>query len=159
MSKEDILGGIKNAVSRGWTLKDAMQSFYNAGYPKEEIDQAAREFLSQNSPNNKPVQNQQTQPQKQIQPQQIIPSPPQPSVKPFIPQQTFSSMQSAQSNQPIQSNQTNTPMQTQKPEIQQSNGKFGWIVFLIILLVALIGLAVVLFIFKDRIIELINSSA
>lgn len=48
--REDILIGIELAVSRGQSLKQAMQSFYNAGYDKGEIEEAAREFLNrQNS--------------------------------------------------------------------------------------------------------------
>jgi len=42
MVREDILGGLKSAISRGDTLQRAMQSFYNAGYKKEEIEKAAR---------------------------------------------------------------------------------------------------------------------
>jgi len=40
--KEDILGGLKLAISKGDSLKQAMQSFYNAGYKKEDIENAAR---------------------------------------------------------------------------------------------------------------------
>ena len=61
MVKEDILGGIKNAIARGSSLKDAMQSYYNAGYSKEEIEQAAREYQMQYS-------SQSQQSQKIIQP-------------------------------------------------------------------------------------------
>ena len=42
MVNDDILGGLKSALSRGYSLKDAMFSFYNAGYKKEEIEDAAR---------------------------------------------------------------------------------------------------------------------
>jgi hypothetical protein len=42
MIREDILGGLKLAILRGGTLKDAMMSFYNAGYTKEEIESAAK---------------------------------------------------------------------------------------------------------------------
>src|SRR3989339_569996 len=41
MVKQDILGGLFSAVSRGIDLKNAMQSLYNAGYEKEEIEEAA----------------------------------------------------------------------------------------------------------------------
>lgn len=62
MTKEDILGGLRNAMSKGASLKDAMQSFYNAGYKKEEIEQVAREFQSQQKIQQN--QNQQMQIQK-----------------------------------------------------------------------------------------------
>ena len=42
MVKGDIIGGLKIALSRGDPLQKAMQSFYNAGYTKEEIEAAAR---------------------------------------------------------------------------------------------------------------------
>ncbi len=47
MVRGDIIGGIKIALSRGQSLQDAMQSFYNAGYKKEEIMDAARTLKNQ----------------------------------------------------------------------------------------------------------------
>jgi cobalamin biosynthesis Mg chelatase CobN len=47
MANEDILGGLKTAILRGFSLKDAMISFYNAGYKKEEIEEAARNLQYQ----------------------------------------------------------------------------------------------------------------
>lgn len=38
----DLLGGLRLALSKGDSLQQAMQSFYNAGYTKEEIEDAAR---------------------------------------------------------------------------------------------------------------------
>jgi len=42
MISEEILGGLKLALSKGETLRQAMMSFYNAGYKKEDIEEAAR---------------------------------------------------------------------------------------------------------------------
>jgi len=42
MVNKNILGGLKIALSKGYSLQSAMQSFYNAGYKKEEIYGAAR---------------------------------------------------------------------------------------------------------------------
>lgn len=42
MPVEEIVDGLKYAVSKGEPLEKAMMSFFNAGYPKEEIEQAAR---------------------------------------------------------------------------------------------------------------------
>lgn len=47
MIKEDICGGLKLAVSKGESLKQAMITFYNAGYKKEDIESAARELQMQ----------------------------------------------------------------------------------------------------------------
>ncbi len=43
---EEILEGLKSSVARGESLYQAMMSFYNAGYPKEEIESAARMMQS-----------------------------------------------------------------------------------------------------------------
>ena len=42
MVREDILGGLKTALARGQTLRQAMMSFYNSGYLKQEIEEAAK---------------------------------------------------------------------------------------------------------------------
>lgn len=42
MVREDILGGLGAALQRGESLKQAMLTFFNAGYKKEEIEEAAR---------------------------------------------------------------------------------------------------------------------
>lgn len=44
MVKQEIVEGLRLALSRGYTLKKAMMSFYNAGYKKEDIEDAAREL-------------------------------------------------------------------------------------------------------------------
>ncbi len=42
MINQEILEGLKFALSKGQTLYQAMLSFYNAGYKKEEIEEAAK---------------------------------------------------------------------------------------------------------------------
>ena len=42
MVNQEIFKGLKQAISRGEALRSAMMSFYNAGYPKEDIEIAAR---------------------------------------------------------------------------------------------------------------------
>lgn len=39
--KEEISSGIKNAIERGSSLEKAVQSFINAGYNPDEVNQAA----------------------------------------------------------------------------------------------------------------------
>jgi len=56
MVRQDILGGLKAALSRGESINQAMTSFHNAGYKKEDIESAARALQIQ----------QQAQPIKQI---------------------------------------------------------------------------------------------
>lgn len=45
--REDILEGLKLAMSKGESLQNAMLSFYNSGYQKEEIEEAARALQMQ----------------------------------------------------------------------------------------------------------------
>jgi len=42
MVNEEILGGLKLAVSKGESIKKAMMTFFNAGYKKQEIEEAAK---------------------------------------------------------------------------------------------------------------------
>tara|TARA_Y100000296_G_C5168478_1_gene256004 strand:- start:1377 stop:1769 length:393 start_codon:yes stop_codon:yes gene_type:complete len=42
MVNMDILEGLKFAISRGETLQQAMQSFYNAGYDRRDIEESAK---------------------------------------------------------------------------------------------------------------------
>ena len=42
MAKEELVEGIKLAVAKGSTLREAMMSFYNSGYSREDIEEAAR---------------------------------------------------------------------------------------------------------------------
>ena len=44
--KKYILEGLKNALSKGESLQQAMQSFHNAGYEMKDIEEAARELQS-----------------------------------------------------------------------------------------------------------------
>lgn len=55
---KDIIAGIKSALSRGYSIDEAMLSFLNAGYKREEVEEAAHSLqglvLSQASPDLKP---------------------------------------------------------------------------------------------------------
>ncbi len=42
MVNEEILGGLKSALERRQSLRRAMMTFYNAGYKRNEIEEAAR---------------------------------------------------------------------------------------------------------------------
>lgn len=43
MTKEEIITGLRNALSRGEPLQKAMQSYVNAGYPIDQVQAASRE--------------------------------------------------------------------------------------------------------------------
>lgn len=65
MANKEILNGLKLALSRGESLRNAMISFQNAGYPREEIEESAR-ALQQESVNlgQQPKQTQTMAPEK-----------------------------------------------------------------------------------------------
>ncbi len=66
MTKEEIVEGLRQAVSKGEPLEKALTSFFNAGYSKEDIEEAASVLQMPTT----------YQPQPQFQqPQQKIPSP------------------------------------------------------------------------------------
>ena len=44
MAREDIVGGLKNAIERGENPEDAARSFINAGYNEKEVDEALRQI-------------------------------------------------------------------------------------------------------------------
>ena len=43
--RDDIYGGLKNAIERGATLDQAVRSFINAGYSESEVREAAKSFM------------------------------------------------------------------------------------------------------------------
>jgi len=47
MVREDIVGGLRNALQKGETLQKAMMSFYSAGYEKGKVEEAARAIQMQ----------------------------------------------------------------------------------------------------------------
>lgn len=81
MVNQEIFSGLASALYRGESLQRAMMTFFNAGYKKEEIEEAARTLRSQGAGQITPQtqasqqQIQQVQSQKPIvKPQQIPPA-------------------------------------------------------------------------------------
>ncbi len=50
MPNQEILGGLRAAFKRGESLEKIMLSFYNAGYKKEEIEEAAKFVQQEENP-------------------------------------------------------------------------------------------------------------
>jgi len=81
--RDDIYGGLKNAIERGISLDQAVRSFINAGYSESEVREAAKAFapptLSVTNPPGiqrpmtqaRPPQQPQLQPQTQSPVQQM----------------------------------------------------------------------------------------
>ncbi len=121
MVNETILGGLKIAVSHKSSLKDAMQSFYNAGYDKAEVEEAAKIIFDEQTKQPKSL-SQETK--------KIIP-------------------QGKTSKQPLKK-QTQVPV-TPEIKKKPSKKNLGLIILLVGILIILLGALVGLFIFKDKI--------
>lgn len=171
---EEILGGLRNAVGRGESLNKAMMTFFNAGYKKEEIEEAAR-FMNQNPikvsqpiQQEKPKENfftkmfsEKNKPEKSPVPV-AKPVSPQPSSQP-IPQAIIPDVSKApksilQSTQPVSNYGENKNNSIAQPVAQKVSdyGNEGIkdrvaIVILIVVLVILIGLLASVFLFKQEI--------
>ncbi len=73
MPKEELVEGIRQAVSKGEAIEKAMMSFYNSGYTKQDIEEAAaasqQGFFQQGSQQGKQTaQPGIMQPRPQVQP-------------------------------------------------------------------------------------------
>lgn len=100
MPNEEIVEGIKVALSRGETLQKAMMSFYNAGYAKQDIEEAARNLQQPQFPS----LNQQIQQPRQI--QQVK--------QPTLPESQEKQLQSV-----FESKNQQNPQQVNKQQVQQ----------------------------------------
>ncbi|MFH1608342.1 MAG: hypothetical protein ABIA78_04380 [archaeon] len=142
MPNHDIIEGLRFALVRGESLKQAMISFYNAGYKKEEIEEAARAL--QQSQVRQPVQ--QPTPSQKSQVSRIEPTQIQQPQK-QIPQRAISI---SQKQIPLKTTQavSNYGQPEKKSKLT--------IIILIFSLLILVGLLVSIFIFRDSILELFN---
>ena len=148
MAKEELVEGIKQAIPRGETLERAMTTFFNAGYPQEDIEEAARVLQT---PNFSQWLSQQPQQKKQTQqPQQ----PQQTSQYQDIQQQTPQQFQQQQ----IQQQQLNNsypypPAVTQiVSDYNKKPSKTGAVITIILffLLLILFGILAAVILFKDE---------
>lgn len=139
MVNQDILEGLRSALAKGKSLKQTMISFYNAGYKKEEIEEAARTLQTQPA----------VQPILQV---------PQPVAQPV----TQPGQSQPQIQQPIQ--QAQIQQQAQMLSTLQSVSGYGktkksgktLIIILAGFLVFLIVLVVTIFLLKDTLVGLLN---
>ena len=152
MVKEDIVGGLKLALSKGESLQQAMMTFYNSGYKKQDIEEAAKAVQSQGS-----IQElvQKLQPGGQAkQPAQQIPKP-----KKFLQRFRPKKPVQQQTQQPVR--QVKQQTQPEKPvqQLQESKKPKGkaLLIFLIIVLAILLGILISFFLLKEQIIAFFNN--
>ena len=165
MMVEEISEGLKLAVSKGETLQQAMQSFYNTGYKKEDIESAARLLSVNVIPTAQPQESK--IPQKQpILPQQQPFKPVQKVSdygRPLPQQQPFKPVQKVLDyGRPLPQQQFPLPPKpVQKvsdygQSQNQKNPKMIMIILVIILLIVFGGAIGWILFFKETVIEFFN---
>ncbi len=169
MINQEILSGLRLALERGHSIKDAMMSFYNAGYNREEIEEAAKALQMQQpsllTPQPKPSPTKPSpaltfvkKPEKREKPEKVKP--------PFQVQQPIQPIK-----QPVQQLQPQPQVQVapttqfpqQIPQVIQVVSKYdektnrnALIVILVIALISLFGVLSALLIFKNEIVTLLS---
>ena len=181
MIEKNISEGLKLAVSKGETLQQAMQSFYNAGYKKEDIESAARLMINSsemqpaqpqesNIPQKKPILPQQPplKPAQKVSgyrqqlPQQQCPPPQQPPQQQCPPPPRQVQKVSCYGQQLPQQQCQLPPRQVQKvsgygqPQ-KQRNPKKIMVILVIILLIVFGGTIGGIFFFKENLSEFFSS--
>jgi cobalamin biosynthesis Mg chelatase CobN len=179
MVREELIGVLKNAVERGESIENVIQTFINAGYSSQEVNEAASYLNMGNArvagklENSQITNQQQTIQVQQIQqmqePQQSLPQLPQQNPQ-YFPQQA--QQQSTQVQYiPFQQAQQQATQQAQQaqPQIQQQQAMQqmpvqgnkektkrkipGVIIFLIVLLIILIGFFAFFYFFGENILS------
>jgi FtsZ-interacting cell division protein ZipA len=123
----EILEGLKVALSKGESLKQAMTSFYNAGYKKEDIEETAQTLYQSQQPTTPLAQ------QKPVTAEQPV--------------------QTAKPVQPVQQVKPDKTIQKVSNYEQKSIKYKAKIIILITILIILFGALIGVFLFKN---ELVN---
>jgi hypothetical protein len=148
MVNEEILEGLKSATARGESLLQAMMSFYNAGYPKKAIEEAANGLKQQEAgipitvtpSGQQPAAQSATQPETQPVAQAATP--------PVVQKQITQGVQKP--NQPVL-----TPQRVSAYAPKKKSNMIT--IILISSLVLLFGLLIAAFIFREQLTTLFNN--
>lgn len=136
MVREDIIAGLRSAVAKKESLKQAMISFYNAGYKREEIQEAARALQEEQLTLG--IQQPQLAQQPQMQQQPVQMQQPQ-----FV-------------QQPVQQMQPGRPVQVVSGYAPQKKTGKILIIVLVVVLVLLVGFLATIFIFRDKLADILG---
>ena len=139
MARGEIVEGLRAAVNKGEPLKRAMMSFYNSGYTKEDIEEAAKVLATSTLQRSRPVQ--QTQP-----PQQKVSTQPQPRPPQQI--QKFRQLPTSPQNAQVVSDYGRKPRPV----------SLIITLILVFLLIALLGILAAVFFFKEELAQFFNST-
>jgi len=154
MINEEIIGGLKSALARGESLEKAMMTFYNAGYDKTQIEEAARS-----------LQMYERQPmtlQKQKPSVPIIAQKPRKLTRKEIRERK---RQEKLKQRPVIQKVRTQPIKIQSPQPMQSISKYGnqnprdklLVIILVFMLLFLLSILATIFFFKDELISLFNN--
>jgi len=135
----DILGGLKSALARGYSLEESMLSFLNGGYKREEIEEAAQALQMQTAQATAGIN---------WSPQPIWASKQQAKAKSQAP--------SPMKTQAVQPKQVVTKGVAAYAPYDNSKIKLVTII-LIIVLISLLGILGLMYLFKTQIIDFFNS--
>jgi len=131
MVKEELVEGLKYAISKGESLPKAMMSFYNAGYLKKDIEEAAR-FLQTPQLAQTPV----AQPLKKK------------SFRPFP----------KPAQKPISQSQLSPVVQRVSAYEKKSRKRGGMVIWILLFfLFLLLGVLIAVFLFRDELAEMLAS--
>mgnify|MGYP001579571478 CR=1 FL=1 len=141
LSKDEIAAGIRNAMERGSSVEDAIQSFINAGYNPNEVEEAASAInpssilVLSNDSQNYPKSNKEN--------------------KRIIQQSVDQNKTDNAEAQAMQSNALDKKPEFQRQQPAQEHKKSkGLIIALIIILLLLVGAIILSVIFIEQVISL-----
>jgi transcriptional regulator of heat shock response len=146
MVNEDIIGGLRSALTRGYSLDEAVLSFLNAGYKQKEIEEASQILQSQITGTDisaQPIWTLEEEGEIKHQPELEYPI----KEKPVILQKQFSNVPPKQVVTKGVAAYTN-----------QNTSRITTItIILAILLVVLLGILGLMYLFRTQIIDFFNS--
>lgn len=165
-----LVQGISEAIKKGESLRDAMFSFYNAGYEKSEIEKAARAV--QQGLQGEVIAPETPYASKQIQKNNFKPIPGQPIQRVSAYGDNAESIKKIKQGINSAINQLNriefpngkspsSDAQAPKPGAStygEKPKKYGAIITIIVSLIILLGLLAGVFVFKDSILDFFDKS-
>jgi len=158
MPKEEIVEGLKAAIARGESLNRAMMSFYNSGYPKQDVEDAARIVDSPQLPQTQISQPQQFNSPIQQNPQNLQVQNEELKAQPethYAPKPSYPQYESqSQQFQPLQQPQTIQKVSNYggKPSFLGAVAIFVLVFFLLVL----VGFLIAVFLFKEELAGFFN---
>ena len=183
MVNTEILEGLRHALERGNSLENAMLSFWNSGYKKEEIEEAARALVSHPSQMmshpDKEIPIDFKQPMQKLPPRKRLPTPadlvhlqsaampapaktyqsamPNKAMPMPMPMQKPALVQQGAKPVSVQANPQEKKQLVSKYEEKKKKGGKLTIIFLIIVLLVFLGMLAGIIIFKNELIQFFNT--